>query len=333
MPATQIRAVFSKSMISRWTEQSYDRERPVLFMHIPKTSGMALSQGLAEALQSSNTVAGFDRSLFGHFEAYDDIAPAQRRTVFLSPPGMPNDADFVCAHVAFSTLKARYPDPQCVTFLREPISRLLSHWIYWRTQSDEVLRPWGKWGERVRLARKPLIDFLSLKDIACQTDNIAIRMLLWPHRLIPDNGFIDPKNDQILLAGAIDRLHQFAYIDVIENPDFAADLGAWLGQPFTYATVNETKLVPAKLRLDLHRELTAEAFDLLDQRSRLDQKLWKMSVERRLDDQDMERLRTGTLMRTVARHVWLMTAPENPPRSLLRRTAAAGRRTLLRLVA
>jgi hypothetical protein len=69
--------------------------KPLAFMHIPKTAGMALSRALVATLSPSTFVEGFDLS---HF---------------------------------------------LLTVLRGPNSRLLSHWLFWRSHRDTELERWG----------------------------------------------------------------------------------------------------------------------------------------------------------------------------------------------
>ena len=278
---------------------------PTIFMHIPKTSGMALTSALTEAIAPSKVVFGYDRVLFGAFEGFDSISPDLRRSIYLGPKSLPSDAEFVSGHISFSTFSENYQNATYITVLREPISRILSLWLYWRTQSDDQLRAWGDWAERVCISHRSLLYFLSSKDIACQTDNICVRMLLWPHPLIPDSGFIDESNDETLLDQATDRLNQFAYIDVVENPEFQENIEKWLGREVTYRRINETPSIPEMRRTPLHEELKPEIFSLLEVRSRLDLKLWTAVARQRVSRWDAESLRTYTIMLNAARYARL----------------------------
>lgn len=159
-------------------------------MHIPKTAGVALTDWLEKALTPERPVRGFDRVLYGGFHAFDTFAPGERNRVYVSPSDVPSDGDFVSAHMAFSTLLLRYDSANHLTVLREPVSRILSHWIFWRGTHEEYLTQIGGWAEYVKQARRPIQEFLCREELACQIDNLTVRMLLWPHPLIPDDGFI-----------------------------------------------------------------------------------------------------------------------------------------------
>jgi len=286
----------------------YDPAAATVFVHIPKTSGVALTKGLTEALAPARTLLGFDGALFGGFRDFDSIDPALRRNIYLDPSALPPDVGLVAAHMAVSTTMRAYRRAQYVTVLREPSSRILSQWLYWRTQSDDSIAAWGKWAPFVRQARNPLSEFLTCRDVACQVDNLSVRMLLWPHGLIPEDDFIAPCHDDILLGEAITLLDRFAFADLVENPDLRVNFERWLGRPFTYVRANETTPVPPQLKAPLHGELTPQALDLLEARGRLDLKLWLALARKRVPHLKAEIFRECTLIGSVARHAWLMLA-------------------------
>jgi hypothetical protein len=292
----------------RFPGRPYDPAAPMVFMHIPKTSGVALAEGLRAAIRPRRPFGGFDRVLFGGFGAFDSLAPTERAHIYLSPSEVPSDCDFVAAHMAFSTLWRCYGAANSLTILREPASRILSHWLYWRAIPEDQLAGWGKWAEYMLQARRSLAEFLSCKDIACQTDNLSVRMLLWPHRLIPCNDFIDPRNDEALFNDAIGHLKRFAFADVIEDPKMPTNLQAWLGRPVEYLPRNQTAPPPLSLKRPLHSELVPDTLDLIEARSRLDLRLWILLAAHRIGGASVEMLQRRAILRNVSRHAWLMAA-------------------------
>jgi hypothetical protein len=284
----------------------YDPRVPTIFMHIPKTSGMALTKGLSEAIAPAQTLLGFDGVLFGGFRDFNSIDAAMRRNIYLDPSKLPPGVGLVAAHMAVSTTMRAYPKGQYITVLREPHTRILSHWLYWRSLTDDSLATWGTWAAFLRQARKPLSEFLTCRDVACQVDNLCVRMLLWPHPLIPDNDFIATRDDGVLLGEAITRLERFAYADLVENPDLRSKLESWLGRRFVYPRTNETTPVPKPFKTLLHEELTAKALEMLEACGRLDLKLWLALARKRVPHLKAEDLRERTLIGNVARHAWLM---------------------------
>lgn len=273
-------------------------------MHIPKTAGTSVIAGIAQALDSPTNVSGLDRSLFGQFDDFSQFASVVPR-VFLSASDMP-EASVVMGHFCRSTLATRYPDAQLVTFLREPLTRLLSHWVYWRCQADEELAAWGDWKNYVKKSRNSLKVFLNDPQIACQTDNVIVRMLLWPHADISDGGFIPSQYDKALLSAASRRLSAFSYSNIVENVDFNAQLANWLGKDVPMLRLNQTRRVPESLRLRLDQELDDETFNLLRERCRLDLSLWSLLAESRIKNVNLSSLRQHIIIKSIARYSALL---------------------------
>lgn len=171
---------------------------------------------------------------------------------------------------------------------------------------NETISLLAAFGRVVRLARRPLVEFLNHPEAACHTDNKYIRMLLWPHPLIPDDGFIDNASDDRLACEAAARLKAFDFADVIENPRLEDNVRGFLARPFVYRRMNETPPMPSELRAPLEEELTREALLLVEHRSRLDRELWRALAAERIAGADPTALSDDTFRRTVTRHAALM---------------------------
>jgi hypothetical protein len=286
--------------------QSFDTSKPLTFMHIPKTSGVALMLALEGALSPGAGIRGFDLCLFGSFRNFETMDLAEQQRIHATPASLVPDCMFVGGHFSFSTLRQAYPLAQMTTILREPSSRLLSHWLYWRQSSDAALTPLGRWADFVRYSRQPLARFLAEPTIACQTDNLALRMLLWPHPLVQGDRFIEAIHDESLFLEAEARLRTFDFVDVIENEKFPRNLETWLGRPHCYERVNETLAIPAEYCSPLSYEFTSEAYGLLVARSRLDLRLWTSVAKKHLPNCDISALRERTILSSVARYSLLM---------------------------
>ncbi len=235
---------------------AFDPKRRLIFLHIPKSAGTTLTAELVRALRPATLVHGIDAALFGGFRDFAAMEPGLRRSIFLSPTAIAADADLAAGHIALSSLRRRYPAGQFMTLLREPITRLLSHWLFWRQQSDADLAAWGGWAARVKTARGTLARFLATPELAGTLDNVGLRLLLWPHPLIPDDGFIDPRSDAALLAQARWALSGFDFADILENPALHDNLRRWLGRPLMCGRLNETVLRRPGAQADLAGELT-----------------------------------------------------------------------------
>src|ERR1700730_16110118 len=75
----------------------------VAFMHIPKTSGFAVYEGIIEALKPSSLIIALDSSLFGDFDAFETVSPEMRRVVRRDASEFPRNAGVVLSHIALST--------------------------------------------------------------------------------------------------------------------------------------------------------------------------------------------------------------------------------------
>jgi hypothetical protein len=287
-----------------------DQTRPIVFTHMPKTSGTAIVHGLLGALDPSRPIGGFDMSQFSKESNFVGIKAELQSSIYHDTADIPRDADFVFGHLAASTTFSIYPQAQHITFLREPLSRVLSHYLYWRSLDETALSPWGELGTRVHAAHAPLVEFLSNNNLACQIDNIYVRMLLWPHVLIPDSGWIDPTDDDQLVDAALQRLHAYSYVDIIENPAMQSSLHKWLGGNFDYSRMNVTAKIPPKLRRGLDSELTPGTTTLLVERSRLDLRLWQAVAASRSASIAPAVLQLMALLPAIARYGQLMVGSD-----------------------
>lgn len=282
------------------------RNLPLVFMHIPKTAGTSLVSALREAVQPRREVSGSDLCLSGTFTDFASMAPHERARTFHRAKDMPADADLIAGHMALSTLRQAYPRARFMTVLRDPFSRLLSHWLYWRQMGEEELQPVGGWAAYVRTSQRPLEQFLSAQSIAFQIDNLALRMLLWPDPRIAADRFIDPADDEALIWEAAKRLHDFDFVDIVESEDLQRNLETWLDCALPFQRLNETGRIPEALRSPLHRELTSAAHDALFARSRLDSRLWQMVAAMRLHGADVAVVRERVILSNVARYSTIM---------------------------
>lgn len=276
---------------------------PVVFLHIPKSAGTTVRRAIQQATGATNVVEGFDLSCFGDAFADRSADLPYRSSFFLSPAEFPKDPIFFSGHIAFSSLAAAYPRARLFTILREPRSRIVSTWLFWRSYSDSILEPWGEWGRRMRLSREPLSQFLADPRIACQTDNLALRLLVWPHPRLPDAGFIPPAADEELLDAAHRALKRMDFVGCVEDPMLMSRLSNFLGADVSLGHSNATAQSLAAPRPLLADELDTATMALLSDRSRLDAALW-LSVVVRLGWSDTAgHISEASLLRQVIRYI------------------------------
>lgn len=261
---------------------AFDKSKPLAFFHVPKTGGSALNSAFRQSLGEVKAVAADqDRSLFGPYDDFASWSPTEFKRMALSPAALESDAKYVSGHFAVSTILQGLPDAQLVTLLREPVSRLLSHWIYWRKVCEGNLDGFGSWAERLVLSRGTLSEFLSEPSIACQTDNVAVRMLLWPSPLIPDDDFIAPEHDEELLRQAMEMLDRFAMVGIYEDRNSTALFESFLGTKLQIKKENETAGISSRSATPLAGEMNDYAMGLVMSRCRLDFKIWSAWAEKR----------------------------------------------------
>jgi len=93
--------------------------------------------------------------------------------------------------------------------------------------------------------------------------------------------------------------------------------------------LNERSFIPKRMRPDFGAELAA-AEDLLAERTRIDERLWRYVAERTLPGQDLDAVLAQSLEKAVGRYVesFRNTPPTGRP---VRRVAAFGYNTIKRL--
>jgi hypothetical protein len=127
----------------------------------------------------------------------------------------------------------------------------------------------------VKLSRQSFFYFLTERKIASHTDNLLLRMLLWPHPKIPDDDFIKTENREQLLAEGRQALSQFDFVGLIEDEDLPQRMGRFLGTDIAMYRANETVEVASALQPALSDELDERTLSALYDRSYIDDVLWK----------------------------------------------------------
>jgi hypothetical protein len=190
----------------------------------------------------------------------------------------------VSGHFSLTTLLRISTPSQIGTILREPRSRTLSLYLYWRTAKifDSVL-PYKAQGHTFA----PLDRFMTEPRVAPAIDNQVCRMLLHGDPRIPNDGFIAEDDVDGLAFDAIAALETLGFVGVLELGD-----KAWRG----LAQLFGVHLEPRRINVtgDLgdpapptpgERLLTLDALHLVAQRNAAD----KIIYEHALSLADMRR--------------------------------------------
>src|SRR5271166_3766701 len=114
----------------------FDPNRSLAFMHIPKAAGISLRFSLSNTLGILPSPYLCDRVFFGSYSDFDQIAPAERATIFFPGTSDPGEYRFIGGHISLSTYEDNFPNFQLMTLLREPSTRLLSNWVFLRKNEE-----------------------------------------------------------------------------------------------------------------------------------------------------------------------------------------------------
>ena len=291
------------------------QKHKIAYMHVPKTSGSSVNLALRTATNARNVNVGLDLSLFGEFRAFDDMSPEIRQQICTDPASLERDVDLVLGHKSRSTLQTAFPGFRIFTILREPRARLISQWCYWRSFSDDHLKIWGGWSEYIKLARQTLGSYLTDPRVAASTDNLVVRMLLWPDRLVPDHGFIAREMDEVVLDAARKALNTLDFVGLMEDSDLDERLSEFLGLPFKRERINETVQIRPELRPDFSSELSEHAFAALRARTRLDAVLWAEVLQSVTPGRDPRTVGEQVLLAVLLRYVGSGVAKISTPES------------------
>lgn len=263
------------------------------YLHVPKAAGTSISEAL---LRAASTVvrddgrpvticpAVTDRSLFGTFDDFGSLAPDQQKMVFRGPIEQLADFDVVRGHFDARSLRAGRGDDDIAVLLREPRTRLLSLYTYWRSWTEAEHASWGNYDASRHAVRLGWVDFLHDTSIAPQIDNVAARLVLGPHPLVPLDGFVAEAHVAEVTDDALAALDGFGFVDVIENgPACWRRLGEWAGLHLDVVPRNETATE------DHDREVWLGACEpaalaALDRLTAIDRRLWEAAARRHSDD-------------------------------------------------
>lgn len=295
---------------------------PLGFIHVPKCGGTQLMTEIEAFLRPIQRVHGWDLSQTGAVVPdWTTDAVVQQKGVggglYPTTDAVSRTGDMIAGHFAYSSLRSRFPTAKLMTILREPQSRVLSHWFYLRDYTDEVLAEFMNWGPYLALARQPLRVFLTTPSIACLSDNVITRLLLWPHPLIPDGGFIERQSDETLLAEALARLREIDFVDIVENDGMRVRLFAWLAETWgrsLWSKLEQRLNGPARgnaneagpplfgERLPMATELSGGTAEFLAFRCRLDAVLWRYVAQGLPNGEDLLARKEAYFDRTCTRY-------------------------------
>lgn len=251
-----------------------------------------MSAALAAALADRRwSPFDFDPALFGPLRD-EPVPPTEVRRV-LPDPGRLRDCDAASGHFALSTMLVGFAPADIVMLLREPRSRLLSHYEYWRGLPANLRASESTWSVTAYARELDFDEWLRDPRSAFQTDNVVLRTLLDGHDSIPDGDFIDPSDLAELTSLAVRRAAGLGWVDLVERGAAMWDgLADRIGRPLERPRMNTTER-RAELPTNVAAIFSDVGVEALHHRTVGDRAIWAAAARRRdLDDVDLLAERT-----------------------------------------
>lgn len=228
--------------------------------------------------------------MFGPFDV-GGLPEKARSMVFTGTADDLAAFDVVLGHFSSQMLKSGRAWQDMAVLFREPRARLLSHYSFWRSWSDEQHDVWGPYDVSRRAVEDEWPDFLCDTRIATQVDNIAARLVLGEHPLISPTAFIEDSAVEQLTHEALEIVAQFGFVDVIENGDDCwGRLGDWSDLSLDIGHRNSTP-IDSGPPPDWGRIADSDVIRSLDSRTAIDEKLWLAAAAIHAPNDDADELR------------------------------------------
>lgn len=247
------------------------------YLHLPKAAGTSIRAALSSYYRADETVPwSFDRHMFGDFPHLADID----RPVFLGDPAAFRRFRYMEGHWSLPTILAGFDPEDVACILREPRARYLSQYTFWRSWGDDQHEVWTPFDTSL-LSRRPLSEYASSAQAACISDNLATRLILGSHPLIPADGHIAAIDIDAVARDACDQLDRIGHVDVIERGEATyVALEDWFGSPLSRERLNETNHDLGE-RVDIDDLLDRRTIALVNDRSAADLQVWHHVVAQR----------------------------------------------------
>jgi hypothetical protein len=244
--------------------------RKVSFLHIEKTAGTALANGLTERFHPLQIDQDPNRSMPPHLRSAFPTSALE--TI--------RDSKLVWGHYDLPSLLRLDPERRIVTMLRDPRARILSLYRFWRSYGPASVDT--RYNREARLAHEnDLLDFLRLDDPSLHDciDNLYVRRLTGLYATLGER---DPlrSDPMAALAKAREGLRRLAFVGVVERMEESlAGLSAALGTSIVVKQENKGE-TNARERPDLFRAadpvvVTPEIELELDRLTRLDRVIYE----------------------------------------------------------
>ncbi len=220
-------------------------------MHIPKCAGTTLRAGLEARFGRENLALLYSQN-------YQFGRPDQPLSEF--------SQSFVIGHFGVNYFKGANHGRQVITFVRDPVDRVLSHYFYWHSTDHGGLGP--------KLARcLSLADFLrsDLLAVRRQISNTQTWMMAANIDMVERHRLACTPHDD-LLDMAKENLAYFDFIGLTETFDQDAD---YLNEKYAWGIESPWGRTNKTERRQARDEIDDEVLDLLHGVTAMDRRLYE----------------------------------------------------------
>jgi hypothetical protein len=278
------------------------------FVHVPKSAGSSIKSAVgARCDPATVSPRQLDQVLFGGFDRFDAMPNQTHEIIAVDGAAALGGCDVVMGHFSVASFSPHFDTTEMMTVLREPRTRLLSLYTFWRGWSPERHADWDPYDASRRAVTASWDEFLNDPSLASQTDNVVARMLLSPHPKIPCDRFISVMDQDEITQAASTLLDQFGFAGVVESgTDLWMGLSEWLESPIE---AERSLVTPIPTDTDWTSSITASSAAALSQRTAIDTQLWRHLAHKHNDDVDV--LAEATFHRKLV-GVAVATPPSEP---------------------
>lgn len=273
------------------------RER-VAYLHIPKSAGTSIRRAMLDHVSAEQICPwSLDPVVYGSHPL--PVNASER--LFHEDVTNLRDYAYMAGHLSLPTIERGFEAADVGCILREPRSRLLSQYAFWRTYSPEELEYWLPY-EAPSLSHLPLGEFLQCGEVMHFADNLTARLIVGRHPLIPIDDPIADEHVEEVAAIACSNLDRLGFVDVLERGDLATErFEVWFGESVAREKVNVTD-PNAGPPINVDDLLSTPTLQLLDRHSQVDSLLWlHVASTLGMDERQARRLGDATFASSVAK--------------------------------
>lgn len=268
------------------------------FMHVPKCAGSSLSIILQSCFKIEDICPKrLDIFLFGRFNPRQIINKEIRDLIILDDEiESVKKYKLLTGHFALDTI-LDYDPEIIITILREPRSRILSHYFYWRSLPLEVAMSWFPYSVSMYAKTQSFEEFIENNKVADQIDNLLCRQIA-DQKLIPKERYIREDEDECIIQNCLERINLFSYIGFTEYfDDIVQYISALFSSHLDSCHINTTKYQQLINKTNISTNLGL--MERINSLTRLDQQIYTICLNRFKDIKDINEFSNKILDQTI----------------------------------